>query len=165
MTAGQLCLLLCGWCAAEKIPPFLPVPVKPDDAAEVWNREKILCWKAIYFELDRDETDARSYVELCAASDYAQNPKLKIEIIGHRLVWSRWLQPDLPNAAPNQWSNIFTDNKISCPRLQSKGEGERKTHCHQWNWCWQGHRTKRGFSGLLINRNHLQIPIIPFNFI
>ena len=113
----------------KKIPPFLPVPVKPDDLTlQKFETGKSFLLKSIYFEFDRDELMPRSYVELKKLLlIMRKNPKLKIEIIGHTdSLGADDYNLDLSKRRAESVIKYLTDNKISRSRLQSKGEGERK---------------------------------------
>jgi outer membrane protein OmpA-like peptidoglycan-associated protein len=113
----------------KKIPPFLPVPVKPDDLTrQKLEPGKVVPLKNIYFEFDKDELMPRSFVELNKLLKIMrENPKLVIEIVGH----TDALGDDDYNLGLSQRRaaavlKFLLDNKISKNRLRSRGEGESK---------------------------------------
>ena len=69
----------------KKIPPILPVPVKPDDLTKIELEEgKIVRLKHLYFEFDKYELHPRSYVELRKlVSLMKANPSMVIQVNGH----------------------------------------------------------------------------------
>ena len=113
----------------KKIPPFQPVPVKPDDLTrQSLEPGKNIPLKNIYFEFDKDELMPRSFVELNKLLKIMQNnPKLSIRIIGH----TDALGNDIYNQALSQRRaqavvNFLTENKIAKNRLFARGEGESR---------------------------------------
>jgi len=113
----------------KKIPPFLPVPIKPDDLS-LQNLEpgKNILLKNIYFEFDKDELMPRSYVELNKLLKLMRdNPKLSIEIVGHTdALGDDVYNLDLSRRRAQAVMKFLQDHKISKNRLRSKGEGEAK---------------------------------------
>ena len=112
----------------KKIPPFKPVPVKPDDLVnQKLEPGKPILLKNIYFEFDKDELMPRSYVELNKLLKIMHNnPKLRIEIAGH----TDALGDDDYNLKLSQRRaeavvKFLTDNKIATARLRARGAGER----------------------------------------
>ncbi|HLP94883.1 MAG TPA: OmpA family protein [Saprospiraceae bacterium] len=113
----------------KKIPPFKPVPVKPDDLTkQTLEVGKTIQLKHIYFEFDKDELMPRSYVELNKLLKIMrENPKLSIEIAGHTdALGEDAYNLDLSKRRAMAVEKFLLDNKISKTRLRSKGEGESK---------------------------------------
>lgn len=113
----------------KKIPPFLPVPIKPDDLSlQKLEPGKNILLKNIYFEFDKDELMPRSYVELNKLLKLMRdNPKLSIEIVGHTdALGDDIYNLDLSRRRAKAVMKFLQDHKISKNRLRSKGEGEVK---------------------------------------
>lgn len=113
----------------KKIPPFMPVPVKPDDLTlQKLEKGKTILLKNIYFEFDRDELMPRSYVELNKLLKIMrENPKLAIEIVGHTdSIGDDGYNLDLSRRRALSVVNFLLENNISKSRLRSHGEGESK---------------------------------------
>ena len=113
----------------KKAPPYLTVPVKPDDLTrQTFVPGKVFTLKNIYFEFDKDELMPRSFVELNKLLKIMRdNPKLSIRIIGH----TDALGNDAYNQALSQRRaqavvNFLTENKISKSRLFARGDGESR---------------------------------------
>lgn len=113
----------------RKAPPFLPVPVKPDDL----SRQKLAPGKTfqlknIYFEFDRDELMPRSYVELNKLLNILrEHPKMSIEIIGHTdAIGDDAYNLDLSARRAKAVLAFLQKNKVAAARLRFKGEGEKK---------------------------------------
>ena len=113
----------------KKIPPFLPVPIKPDDL----SRQKLVPGKAIllkniYFEFDKDELMPRSYVELNKLLKIMrENPKLNIEILGHTdALGDDAYNLDLSRRRAESVVKFLTDNKVGKARLRASGKGEQQ---------------------------------------
>jgi outer membrane protein OmpA-like peptidoglycan-associated protein len=113
----------------KKIPPFKPVPVKPDDLTkQKLEPGKIIQLKNIYFEFDKDELMPRSFVELNKLLKIMrENPKLSIEIMGHTdALGDDDYNLDLSRRRALAVVNFLLENKINTNRLRSHGEGESK---------------------------------------
>ncbi|MBC7774853.1 MAG: OmpA family protein [Phycisphaerae bacterium] len=113
----------------KKIPPFLPVPVKPDDLTkQKLIPGKIIQLKNIYFEFDKDELMPRSFVELNKLLKIMrENPKLSIEIMGHTdALGDDHYNLDLSRRRALAVVSFLLENKINKNRLRSHGEGETK---------------------------------------
>jgi OOP family OmpA-OmpF porin len=113
----------------KKIPPFKPVPVKPDDLTkQKLEPGKIIQLKNIYFEFDKDELMPRSFVELNKLLKIMQdNPRLVIEIMGHTdALGEDDYNLDLSRRRAESVLQFLFENKISKSRLRSHGEGEVK---------------------------------------
>lgn len=113
----------------KKIPPFKPVPVKPDDLSkQSLEPGKIIQLKHIYFEFDKDELMPRSFVELNKLLKIMrENPKLVIEIMGHTdALGDDAYNLDLSRRRAEAVVNFLLQNKINKARLRSHGEGEAK---------------------------------------
>jgi outer membrane protein OmpA-like peptidoglycan-associated protein len=113
----------------KKIPPFLPVPVKPDDLSrQKLEPGKVIQLKNIYFEFDKDELMPRSFVELNKLLKIMRdNPKLVIEIVGHTdALGDDAYNLDLSRRRALAVVNFLMENKINKNRLRSHGEGETK---------------------------------------
>lgn len=113
----------------KKAPPFLAVPVKPDDLTrqklEAGNTIRL---KNIYFEFDRDELMPRSYVELNKLLRIMrEHPSLTIEIVGHTdSEGEDDYNLDLSKRRAKAVLSFLSDNKIAAARLRFRGEGERQ---------------------------------------
>lgn len=113
----------------KKIPPFMPVPVKPDDLSrQKLEPGKAILLKNIYFEFDRDELMPRSFVELNKLLKILRdNPKINIEIVGHTdALGDDAYNLDLSRRRAESVVKFLTDNKINKSRLRARGEGERQ---------------------------------------
>ncbi len=113
----------------KKVPPFLAVPVKPDDLTHQPLEEgKAIQLKDIYFEFDKFELMPRSFVELNKLLQILRgNPKMVIEIVGHT---DNIGKPDynkyLSRRRAKSVVTFLLENKISPGRLRYHGEGEAK---------------------------------------
>ncbi|MCC7244687.1 MAG: OmpA family protein [Saprospiraceae bacterium] len=112
----------------KKIPPFLAVPVKPDDL----TRQKLepgarIRLKNIYFEFDKDELMPRSYVELNKLLKIMQdNPGMSIEIVGHTDSYGDdGYNLVLSYRRAEAVAKFLMQQKIAKKRLRYRGEGER----------------------------------------
>ncbi|MFN0177104.1 MAG: OmpA family protein [Saprospiraceae bacterium] len=113
----------------KKIPPYMPVPVKPDDLSlQKLEPGKTIQLKNIYFEFDKDELMPRSFVELNKLLKIMrENPKLSIEIVGHTdALGDDDYNLDLSRRRALAVVKFLQENKISKNRLRSHGEGEAK---------------------------------------
>lgn len=111
----------------RKSPPYLPVPVKPDDLTkQTLEPGKTIALKNIYFEFDRDELMPRSYVELDKLLKIMRaNPSLAIEIVGHTdNLGTDEYNLDLSRRRAQAVVNYLRDNKIAAGRLRFRGMGE-----------------------------------------
>lgn len=111
----------------RKSPPYLPVPVKPDDLTrQSLEPGKTIALKNIYFEFDRDELMPRSYVELDKLLKIMRaNPSLVIEIVGHTdNLGTDEYNLDLSQRRAKAVVNYLHDNKIGAARLRFRGMGE-----------------------------------------
>lgn len=113
----------------KKIPPFLAVPVKPDDITRQPLEEgKAIQLKDIYFEFDKHELMPRSFVELNKLLQILRdNPKMVIEIVGHtdnigRPEYNKYLSRKRAKSVVT----FLMENKISPARLRYRGVGEVK---------------------------------------
>ncbi|MCK6693669.1 MAG: OmpA family protein [Thermoanaerobaculia bacterium] len=113
----------------KKVPPFLAVPVKPDDITRQPLEEgKAIQLKDIYFEFDKHELMPRSFVELNKLLQILQdNPKMVIEIVGHtdnigRPEYNKYLSRKRAKSV----ATFLMENKISPARLRYRGEGEAR---------------------------------------
>lgn len=113
----------------KKIPPYLPVPVKPDDLTlQKLETGKTIALKNIYFEFDKDELMPRSYVELNKLLKIMrEHPKLVIEILGHTdALGDDAYNLELSRRRALSVVEFLQSNRISKNRLRSHGEGEAK---------------------------------------
>lgn len=113
----------------KKIPPFKPVPVKPDDLTkQKLEPGKVILLKNIYFEFDKDELMPRSYVELNKLLKIMrENPKLVIDIMGHTdSLGDDDYNFDLSQRRAQAVVNFLLEHKVSKNRLRFHGEGESK---------------------------------------
>ncbi len=113
----------------KKIPPFKPVPIKPDDITrQSLEPGKAIQLKHIYFEFDKYELMPRSYVELNKLLKILmQNPSIHITIVGHTDSigserYNLWLSRKRAQAV---WQ-FLVDSGIAPERLQYRGEGKAK---------------------------------------
>lgn len=113
----------------KKIPPFLVVPVKPDDLTRQPLEEgKPIQLKDIYFEFDKYELMPRSYVELNKLLGILRdNPSMRIQIAGHtdnigRSDYNKYLSRKRAKSVVL----FLVENGISAGRLKYFGEGEAK---------------------------------------
>ncbi|MEZ4920071.1 MAG: OmpA family protein [Saprospiraceae bacterium] len=113
----------------KKVPPFLKVPVKPDDIRLAkLEKGKTFVLQNIYFEFDRYELMPRSYVELHKLVQIMkEHPKLVIELTGHTdSIGTDEYNDKLSVQRATAVVNYLTANGISSRRLVSSGAGERK---------------------------------------
>jgi outer membrane protein OmpA-like peptidoglycan-associated protein len=113
----------------KKIPPYLPVPIKPDNLSrQPLEPGKPILLKNIYFEFDKDELMPRSFVELNKLLKILrENPKLNIEIIGHTdALGDDAYNLDLSRRRAQAVVDFLSKNKISKSHLRARGEGEQK---------------------------------------
>ncbi len=113
----------------KKIPPFRPIPIKPDDLTkQSLEVGKTIQLKHIYFEFDKDELMPRSYIELNKLLKIMrENPKLSIEIAGHTdALGDDNYNLDLSRRRALSVEKFLLQNKINKNRLHSHGEGEAK---------------------------------------
>lgn len=113
----------------KKIPPFLPVPVKPDDLTrQTLEPGKTITLKNIYFEFDKDELMPRSFVELNKLLGIMRsNPKLAIEIVGHTdALGDDAYNLDLSQRRAQSVVDFLIENHVSKTRLRARGEGEHQ---------------------------------------
>ncbi len=111
----------------RKSPPYLPVPIKPDDLTrQVLEPGATIQLKNIYFEFDRDELMPRSFVELDKLLKIMRgNPSLVIEIVGHTdSLGSDDYNLDLSKRRAQAVVNFLRENKINASRLRFRGQGE-----------------------------------------
>ncbi|MCS7036593.1 MAG: OmpA family protein [Saprospiraceae bacterium] len=113
----------------KKIPPFQPIPIKPDDITrQSLEPGKAIQLKSIYFEFDKYELMPRSYVELNKLLQILrENPTLHIAIVGHTdnigtVNYNLWLSRKRAKAV---WQFLL-DSGIAAERLQYRGEGKAK---------------------------------------
>lgn len=113
----------------KKVPPFLAIPVKPDDLTRQPLEEgKAIQLKDIYFEFDKYELMPRSYVELQKLLRILrENPTLHIQVVGHtdnigRDAYNKYLSRKRAKAVVQ----FLLENGISVGRLRYHGEGEAK---------------------------------------
>jgi OOP family OmpA-OmpF porin len=113
----------------KKIPPFMPVPLKPDDLSkQKLEPGKAILLKNIYFEFDKDELMPRSFVELNKLLKILRdNPKISIEIRGHTdALGDDDYNLDLSRRRAVSVVKFLTDNKTAKTRLRALGQGERQ---------------------------------------
>lgn len=113
----------------KKIPPFLPVPVKPDDLTrQTLEPGKTIRLKDIYFEFDQYELMPRSFVELNKLLKIMRsNPGLVIEIVGHTdALGDDDYNLELSRRRAQSVVDFLTQNHVSKSRLRLRGEGERR---------------------------------------
>jgi OOP family OmpA-OmpF porin len=113
----------------KKIPPFIPVPVKPDDLTrQPLETGKAIQLKNLYFEFDKHELMPRSYVELDKLLRILrENPTLHISITGHTdniggTDYNKWLSRKRAQAV---WQ-FLVDNGIPASRLKYLGMGKAR---------------------------------------
>lgn len=113
----------------KKVPPFIAVPVKPDDLTRQPLEEgKAIQLKNIYFEFDKYELMPRSFVELNKLLQILKdNPKMVIEIVGHtdnigKTDYNKYLSRRRAKSVVT----FLLENGISPGRLRYHGEGEAK---------------------------------------
>ncbi len=113
----------------KKIPPFKPVPIKPDDITrQSLEPGKAIQLKHIYFEFDKYELMPRSYVELNKLLKIlTENPNIHITIVGHTDSigserYNLWLSRKRAQAV---WQ-FLVDSGIAPERLRYRGEGKAK---------------------------------------
>ncbi|MCC6460687.1 MAG: OmpA family protein [Saprospiraceae bacterium] len=113
----------------KKIPPFISVPVKPDDLTRQPLEEgTAIRLKDIYFEFDKHELMPRSYVELHKLLGILrENPNMRIQITGHTDNYGR---PEYNKYLSRKRAKsvvlFLLENGISAGRLKYSGEGEAK---------------------------------------
>lgn len=113
----------------KKVPPFLLVPVKPDDLTrQKLEPGKPILLKNIYFEFDKDELMPRSYVELNKLLKIMQeNPHMVIEIIGHTdNIGDDDYNKYLSRCRAKSVVTFLLENKIKPARLRYRGAGEHQ---------------------------------------
>lgn len=113
----------------KKVPPFIDVPVKPDDLTRQPLEEgKAIQLKHIYFEFDKHELMPRSYVELNKLLlILRENPGMHIQIAGHTdSIGKDNYNKYLSRKRAKSVVLFLTDNGISAGRLRYHGEGESK---------------------------------------
>lgn len=113
----------------RKSPPFLPVPVKPDDLSrQPLEAGATIALKNIYFEFDRDELMPRSFVELDKLLKILRaNPGMVIEVVGHTdNLGSDEYNLELSRRRAQAVVTYLRDNRIPAARLRFRGEGEGK---------------------------------------
>ena len=111
----------------RKVPPFIPVPVKPDDLTRQPLEEgKAIRLKDIYFEFDKYDLMPRSYVELNKLlTIMREHPTMRIEIVGHtdnigRDRYNKYLSRRRAKSVVL----FLMENGISAGRLHYYGQGE-----------------------------------------
>jgi len=113
----------------KKVPPYLNVPVKPDDLTrQPLEAGKTIQLKDIYFEFDRDELMPRSYVELQKLLQIMrENPKMVIEVVGHTdNMGNDIYNLNLSQRRARSVCTFLAQNKIAASRIRFRGEGEGK---------------------------------------
>ena len=113
----------------RKSPPYLTVPVKPDDLTrQSFEPGKTIRLKNIYFEFDKDELMPRSFVELNKLlAILRSNPLMVIEILGHTDNYGEdGYNLDLSRRRSKSVMNFLLENNIATSRLRYRGEGERQ---------------------------------------
>jgi OOP family OmpA-OmpF porin len=113
----------------KKVPPMLPVPVKPDDLTRIpLETGKTIRLKNIYFEFDRDELMPRSHVELNKLLGILRaNPGMVIQIVGHTdSLGNAPYNLDLSRRRAQSVVKFLVENKIARGRLRFHGEGEKE---------------------------------------
>jgi OmpA-OmpF porin, OOP family len=113
----------------RKIPPFLAVPVKPDDLTKITpEKGKTFRLKDIYFEFDRSELMPRSYVELHKLYQILRRyPAMTIEIIGHTDAFgSDEYKLSLSLRRAQAVVDYLVQNGIPAGRLKVRGAGEQQ---------------------------------------
>ncbi|MBK8555126.1 MAG: OmpA family protein [Lewinellaceae bacterium] len=113
----------------KKVPPFLSVPVKPDDlSVQPLGKGKTFQLKNIYFEFDRSELMPRSYVELAKLQKIlTDHPGMQISIVGHTdSLGSDAYNETLALQRANAVVQHLRQNGISASRLKAIGAGEKK---------------------------------------
>ncbi|TNE62695.1 MAG: OmpA family protein [Bacteroidetes bacterium] len=113
----------------KKVPPFIPVPVKPDDLTRQPLEEgKTIRLKDIYFEFDKYDLMPRSYVELNKLlTILRENPDMRIRIVGHTdNIGSDNYNKYLSRKRAKSVVLFLMENGISAGRLQYYGEGESR---------------------------------------
>ncbi|MEO6038401.1 MAG: OmpA family protein [Saprospiraceae bacterium] len=113
----------------RKAPPFLAVPVKPDDLTrQNFEPGKTIRLKNIYFEFDKDELMPRSFVELNKLlAILRDNPQMVIEVVGHTDNYGEdAYNLDLSRRRSKSVVAFLLQNRIPVSRLRYRGEGERQ---------------------------------------
>ena len=111
----------------KKIPPFLNVPVKPDDLTRLpLKTGDTIRLKNIYFDHDRAELMPRSFVELNKLLKILRDtPTMSIEIVGHTdNAGTDAYNLDLSKRRAQTVLAFLTEHKIAAKRLRARGEGE-----------------------------------------
>jgi OmpA-OmpF porin, OOP family len=111
----------------KKIPPFMAVPVKPDDLTRIpLEAGKTILLKNIYFAFDKDELMPRSFVELYKLlTILREHPTMQIEIFGHTDNYGDdAYNLDLSNRRAKAVVSFLRTNGITVTRLKSSGKGE-----------------------------------------
>ncbi len=113
----------------KKVPPFISVPVKPDDLTRQPLEEgKTIQLKHIYFEFDKYELMPRSYVELHKLLlILRENPGMHIQIVGHTdNIGKDNYNKYLSRKRAKSVVQFLMENGIPAGRLRYYGEGESK---------------------------------------
>ena len=113
----------------RKSPPYLTVPVKPDDLTrQSFEPGKTIRLKNIYFEFDKDELMPRSFVELNKLlAVLRDNPQMAIEFVGHTDNYGEdGYNLDLSRRRSKSVVDFLLQNQIAASRLRYRGEGERQ---------------------------------------
>jgi outer membrane protein OmpA-like peptidoglycan-associated protein len=113
----------------KKVPPFIRVPVKPDDLTRQPLEEgKAIQLKHIYFEFDKYELMPRSYVELNKLLlILRENPGMHIQIVGHTdNIGKDNYNKYLSRKRAKSVVQFLMGNGILAGRLRYYGEGESK---------------------------------------
>ncbi len=113
----------------RKSPPYLTVPVKPDDLTrQTFEPGKTIRLKNIYFEFDKDELMPRSFVELNKLLGILRgNPLMAIEVVGHTDNYGEdAYNLDLSRRRSKAVVDFLMQNRIPVSRLRYRGEGERQ---------------------------------------
>ena len=111
----------------KKVPPYLEVPVKPDDIRLAkLEKGKTFQLKDIYFEFDKYELMPRSYVELRKLLEILrEHPKMTIRVTGHTdFIGSEEYNKQLSHKRAESVMNYLLSNGIARWRLAAKGAGE-----------------------------------------
>lgn len=113
----------------KKLPPFVPVPVKPDDLTrQPLETGKAIVLKNLYFEFDKHTLMPRSFVELDKLLRILrENPAMQIQINGHTdniggTDYNKWLSRKRAQAV---WQ-FLTDSGIAASRLRYQGMGKAR---------------------------------------
>jgi outer membrane protein OmpA-like peptidoglycan-associated protein len=112
----------------KKVPPFLAVPVLPDDLTlATMEVGKTFQLKDIYFEFDRDALMPRSYVELRKLLAVLRKyPRMEIELVGHTdSIGSDAYNQTLSEQRAQAVYRYLVGEQIAPARLKVRGEGAR----------------------------------------